>query len=564
MALHLRPRTPSPNSPRRSRQQIRPRVEELEERCLLSADMVMQWNQYALDAVKNDYGNGYTSDEGGPTKTSRALAIVQVAVYDAADAVDPLYAPYLINVKAQPGTSMNAAVAQAAHDALVALFPQQSATFDTELAQSLQGIPPMAAQKGEQLGASVASQILAIRQNDGSNINPVYVPGIYPGQWRPDPLHPTQVPLGPGWGYVTPFAIQSGAQFQVPPPPALTSPQYTAAFDQLKAIGGDGIITATARTSQQTLVGNFWSYDGSPNIGTPPREYNQILEIIAAQEGNSLMQNARLFALANMAMADACIAAWYTKYTYNFWRPVAAIRESDPGTGPTGLGDGNPNTHGDVNWTPLGGAMDNGNPNGPDYTPPFPAYVSGHAGIGAAMFRTVQDFYGTDHIAFSWMSDEYDGMTVDQYGNLRPAVTRHYNTLSQAAYENAQSRIYLGIHWPWDRDDGLAQGTGVADYTIRHVLQPLNGGSAATDSTLATAPAVPSSTGRAVIGPATPLAPSQARLTAAATEGTGRRSGSVVTDGRIVHAAAPAADLAHGLDADGLAARDLLFGLAEW
>ncbi len=454
---------------------FRPALEMLEERCLLSADMVLQWNQHALDAVKNDYNVGQQPDEGGPTRTSRALAIVQAAIYDAADAVIPMYTPYLVHAHAQPGTSVDAAVAQAAHDTLVALYPQQTATFDAELAASLQGIPPVMAMKGEQLGQYVASQILADRQNDGSNINPTYTPGIYPGQWRPDPLHPSQTALGPGWGYVTPFAVQSGAQFQVPPPPALTSQEYTHGFNQVKSLGGDGINTPTKRTAEQTIIGNFWAYDGSPQVGTPPREYNQILEIIATDQGNTLIQNARLFALANMAMADAAISAWFTKYTYNFWRPVAGIRESDPGTGPTGLGDGNPHTHGDVNWTPLGAPMDNGSPNGPNFTPPFPAYTSGHATIGKAMFETVADFYGTDNITFSWMSDEYNGITVDQYGSVRPAITRTYHSLSQAAYENAQSRLYLGIHWPWDRDDGIMQGQEVADYTIQHVLLPLDG-----------------------------------------------------------------------------------------
>ena len=473
MISKTRPRTrgrrPSPFHP----PSARPRIEQLEERCLPSADIVLQWNSHALDAVKNDYNVGGITDEGGPTKTSRALAIVQAAVYDAADAVDRQYAPYLVNIQAKPGTSIVAAISQAAHDTLAALFPHQKGAFDTELVQSLKGIPADAAQKGIQLGHSVAAQILAARANDGSSINAPYTPGIFPGQWRPDPLHPSQTALGPGWGYVTPFAIQSGAQFQAPPPPALTSPTYTAAFDLLKAIGGDGVHTPTVRTPEQTVIGQFWAYDGSPQVGTPPREYNQILQIIAQQEGNTLMQNARLFALANMAMADAAITAWFTKYTYDYWRPVTAIREADPGTGPTGLGDGNPKTHGDIHWTPLGASMDNGSPNGPDYTPPFPAYTSGHAAIGAAMFRTVQDFYQTDHIAFSWMSDEYNGVTVDQYGKVRPAVARHYDTLSQAAYENAESRIYLGIHWPWDRDNGLKQGAAVADYTVRHELQPL-------------------------------------------------------------------------------------------
>jgi PAP2 superfamily len=466
----------NPISPQQtSKGRCNPHVERLEDRCLLSADMVMQWNRYALAAVQNDYNVGQVSDEFGPTMTSRALAIVQAAVYDAAVAIDPIYTPYLFSAEAAPGTSLDAAVAQAAHDTLVALFPQQSTIFDQELALSLEGLPGGPAQLGQELGSAIASEMLLARANDGSSANPVYTPRTEPGQWRPDPMHPTQTALSPGWGAVMPFAILNPAEYLPPPPPALTSRAYTAGFDYLKSIGGDGIITPAIRTPEQTIIGNYWSYDGSPNMGTPPVEYNQIMEVIAQQEGNTVMQNARLFALANMAMADASIAAWNAKYTYNFWRPVAAIRESDPGTGPTGLGDGNPRTHGDVNWTPMGGAMDNGNPNGPYYTPAFPADTSGHAAIGSAMFQVVADFYGTNRISFDWTSDEYDGQTVDQYGFVRPMVTRHYDTLSQAMYENAQSRIYLGIHWPWDRDGGLAQGTAIGDYVFQHILLPAGG-----------------------------------------------------------------------------------------
>src|SRR5262249_36955517 len=197
------------------------------------------------------------------------------------------------------------------------LFPQQTAACDAELVQSLEGIPTQAAQLGEQLGMTVAAQMLAARANDGSGDSMPYTPGMDPGQWRPDPLHLTQTAVTPGWGAVTPFAIQNPAQYQVPVPPALTSSDYTAAFNYLQLIGGDGVITNTIRKPSQTLIGNFWSYDGSPNIGTPPVEYNEIAAIIAQQEGNTPIQNARLFALVNLAMADAGIAAWFTKYTYN-------------------------------------------------------------------------------------------------------------------------------------------------------------------------------------------------------------------------------------------------------
>ncbi len=445
-----------------------PCLELLEARCLLAVDMVLQWNQYALAALQHDYNSaGSPVDEPGPTQSSRALAIVQAAVYDAAVAVNPIYTPYLFSTTALPGTSLDAAVAQAAHDTLVALFPHQAATFDAELTVSLAGLPTVPAEQGEVLGSGIAAEMLAARANDGSSVNPPYTPGTQPGDWQPDPLHPTQKPVGVGWGSVTPFVISSPSAYQVPPPPALNSPQYTAAYNYLKTIGGDGVITPTIRTPEQTVIGNVWSYDGSPGVGTPPVAYNQIVQVIAKQQGNTEMQNARLFALVNLAMADAGVAAWYTKYAYNYWRPVGAIQDA--------AADGNPNTKADANWTPLGGAMDNGNPNGPYYTPPFPAYTSGHAAFGSAMFQVVADFYGTNHISFNWTSDEYDGNTVDQYGFTRPKVTRHYDTLSSAMYENAQSRLYLGIHWPWDRDGGMLQGTEVGNYVFQNALLPVNG-----------------------------------------------------------------------------------------
>src|SRR5262249_22610395 len=154
---------------------------------------------------------------------------------------------------------------------------------------------------------------------------------------------------------------------------------------------------------------------------------NQITRVIAVQQHNTIVQNARLFALVNIAMADAGIGSWESKYTYDFWRPVVAIREADTGTGPTGLGDGNPLTTGDTKWTPLGSPMTNMTMN--NFTPPFPAYPSGHATFGSALFRTIALFYGTDNIPFTFMSDEMNGVTLDNVGNVRPYAPRSFTTL---------------------------------------------------------------------------------------------------------------------------------------
>src|SRR5262249_19809490 len=156
-----------------------------------------------------------------------------------------------------------------------------------------------------------------------------------------------------------PFVMRSGRQFRVPPPPPLTSREYAHAFAEVRRVGGDGITTPTRRTPEQTLIGLYWAYDGTPSLCAPPRLYNQITMTIADRMGTTVIDLARLLGLVNTAMADAGIAIWESKYHYQFWRPVAGIRESDPGTGPTGLGDGNDATVGDPTFTPLGAPASN-------------------------------------------------------------------------------------------------------------------------------------------------------------------------------------------------------------
>jgi hypothetical protein len=187
--------------------------------------------------------------------------------------------------------------------------------------------------------------------------------------------------------------------------------------------------------------------------------------------GTDALELARLLALVNVAMADAGIAVWESKFFYDFWRPIGGIRESDAGTGPTSLGDGNSATVGDPTWMPLGAPASN--LNGPNFTPPFPAYPSGHAGFGGAVFQTLRRFYGTDHISFTFVSDEFNGITKDHNGNVRPLLPRSFKTLSQAEEENGQSRIYLGIHWSFDKTEGIAQGRQVADYVFDHAFVPV-------------------------------------------------------------------------------------------
>jgi hypothetical protein len=292
------------------------------------------------------------------------------------------------------------------------------------------------------------------------------------GHWRQDPISLIPLALGGHWGECIPFVLEASSQFRVPPPPAMKSAEYTAAYNEVKRLGGDGVTTPTQRTAEQTQIGIFWAYDGTPSLCAPPRLYNQIALQIADQMGSSDIEVARLLALVNVAMADAGMAIWESKYFYDFWRPITGIRESDPGSGPTGTGDGNAMTVGDPTWSPLGAPASN--LQGPNFTPPFPAYPSGHAGFGGALFQTLRNFYGTDNIAFTFVSDEFNGVTRSNDGSVRPIIWRSFSSLAQAEEENGQSRIYLGIHWSFDKTEGIAQGRRVANYVFENTFTPLH------------------------------------------------------------------------------------------
>jgi hypothetical protein len=374
---------------------------------------------------------------------------------------------------------MTAAIAQAAHDTLAALFTLQRATFDQHLAGELATIAGGKAKTdGIAVGQQAAAAILALRDptKDGSGIPEPHIGVDYttsndPGKWREDPISQKTIALGAYWGGVKPFVMQSSSQFRVPAPPALDSVEYATAYDEVKAVGGDGVVTPTVRSDEETFIGIFWAYDGTPSLCAPPRFYNQITSHIADQENLDIVQLARLLALANVAMADAAIAIWESKYYYNLWRPVTGIRESDPGTGPTGLGDGNSGTVGDPTFTPLSAPASN--LAGPNFTPPFPSYPSGHAGFGGALFQVLRDYFNNDDIPFTIISDEFNGKTVDNEGNVRPLRPRSFSSFSEAEEENGQSRIYLGIHWAYDKNQGIAQGRQVGDYVFKHAFQPL-------------------------------------------------------------------------------------------
>jgi len=449
-----------------------------------AADTLRYWNRIAVDASGLDHTpvaageSRVFGEQLGPGRASRAMAIVHIAMFDAVNAFDGRYRSYSGIRPAPHGASLDAAIAQAAHNALVAVFPSQQPALDVLLADDLEQIASRdrrAMRLGIAVGRRAAAAIVKRRKHDRSHgddpeMGTEWITNIDPGHWRQDPIATSPIALGAKWGKVRPFVLRSGSQFRAPPPPAMTSAAYTRAFNEVKALGGDGMTTPTERSAEQTQIAIYWAYDGTPSLCAPPRLYNQITAEVS-KRSTDVVELARLFALVNVAMADAGIAIWESKYHYDFWRPVTGIRESDEGTGPTGAGDGNPATFGDPGFVPLGAPASN--LTGPNFTPPFPAYPSGHAGFGGALFQILRRYYETDRVAFTFVSDELNGETIGNDGEVRPFAPRSFASLSEAEEENGQSRIYLGIHWEFDKSVGIAQGRRVANYVFDHAFRPV-------------------------------------------------------------------------------------------
>ncbi len=440
-----------------------------------SFDRLFMWNEIALDTTAIDETpvqpgqHRVFGEQLGPHRTSRAMAIVHIAMFEAVNAITGKYRSYVGLAPASAGVSMDAAIARAAHDTLVWLFASQSPRLDRILARDLASIavPPASLAAGQALGAQAARAIITRRTNDGSQYPELVVGSTFtlhggPGYWSPDPVSQLKTALGATWLGVTPFVLRAASQFRAPPPPALTDDLYTGAFRLTARLGGDTRHgTPTERTGEETFQGVFWAYDGTPALCAPPRLYNQIARSVALQQGmNDVSDAARLFALINTAMADAAIAAWETKYHYQFWRPITAIRSLDQG--------GNKAVRPDPSWYALG-APDT-DAAGPNFTPPFPSYVSGHAVIGGALFQILRHYW-PDHTAFRFVSDEFNGHNFNIYGRLLPRHPLTFASFSEAEHANAESRIYLGIHWQFDADRGITEGNQVGNWVIEHAFQ---------------------------------------------------------------------------------------------
>jgi hypothetical protein len=392
-----------------------------------AADIVTDWNTAALSTIR---GN-----RTSPPSASRALAMLHVAIYDAINGIVRSHEPFIVASRVPASASAGAAASAAAHKVLVTLFPPSAAAFDGILAATLAGLPESPhTRAGIAWGTHVADRILAWRAND--NAEAIVAPplGHGPGSWEPTPPLFASY-LAPHWGFVMPFAMPSGAYFRPLGPPALETAKYAEEYNEMKALGA---AVGSTRTPDQDQIALFWA-DGAGTV-TPPGHWNSIAKDVAETRGNTLPQNARLFALLNVAMADAAIAAWDAKYYFNSWRPVTAIRNGDA--------DGNPATTGDPAWSSFLA------------TPPFPDYVSGHSTFSGAAATVLARFYGTDAIAFNTGSD------------VLPGVTRSFDRFSAAANEAALSRLYGGIHCRAANEDGLESGIQIGEWAFTHVMQP--------------------------------------------------------------------------------------------
>ncbi len=393
-----------------------------------SGQPVIDWNQILLSIVNTP------GAQPANIQPTRNFAILHVAIYDAVNSIDRSHEPYRIAVRAPRDASETAAADAAAHAALVGLYPAMQGTLDSDYASELAKVPDGPAKdEGVRVGETVAHDLLAIRADDGSATPaPPFAPGTSPGSYQPTPPN-FPAPVFTTWGQVRPFVLDSGSQFRTPPPPALTSPEYAAAINEVQSLGS---ATSTTRTPDQTQIGLFWN---------PPIQnfWNAIADQVAAAHQSDLPTTARLFALLNLSFADSAIAFYDSKYTYQLWRPVTAIRAADT--------DGNPATVADPNWLPLVGN-----------TPADPSYPGAHSTISAAGADVLASFYG-DRQRFTVTSPAL------------PGVTRSFTRFSAAALEAGLSRIYAGVHTRLDHVAGAKLGDQVGRFVLANALLPVGG-----------------------------------------------------------------------------------------
>jgi len=402
-----------------------------------SVNPVVQWNRILLSIVRTPGAQPAT------VHPTRSFAILHAAIYDAVNSIDRTYTPYLVRLRGAAGgaprsASQDAAAAAAAHDVLVAMYPSLRAQLDTQQQHSLAHIPDGEHKTaGVRIGQTVAARMLTLRSNDRSDAKPIpYVFGTAPGDYQSTPPNFPPQPQFTHWSRVMPFALQRANQFRPGPPPVLTSDAYSDGFNEVKSFG---VANSTLASADQALTGRFWN-------GAIQNYWNEIAQTASVAHHLTTAQTARLFALLNLTLADAVIAFYDAKYTYNFWRPVTAIRAADT--------DDNPATGADPNWLPEVGKT------GAD-----PSYPGAHGVISAAAAGVLTAFFGRDPFEFSVTSE------------VLPGVERSFRTFGDAAHEASLSRIFGGQHFRFDQTAGERLGREVADFVVagfltrRHVTE---------------------------------------------------------------------------------------------
>lgn len=416
----------------------------------VQADSVTDWNAVAASA---------SPAFGGPPQRSYFVAMAQIAVHDALNSIDPRYATYGVVPLANPGANADAAVAAAAHDVLIAELSRAPetptkaaarATVESQYVAALAAIPASPAKaQGIGAGQAAAASLLAMRSNDGSATpNLPYVLAAGPGVYQSTaPNFP--VPANAGWAMVRPFVLTSNDQFRADPSELfdLTSATYTRDYNEVKSVGS-AAVRGAAPDSEESRIARYWGNGGA--------DWNGVTRTIVPGLGMDRWQHARLFALVEIAEADAGIAVFDTKYTYNFWRPVTAIRWAD---------DGNPATASDPNWLPYLNS------------PPYPDYTCGLTTTSSGALEVLRRFFGTDAVPYTFSA---------------AGITRSFETLSQAAQEGADARVYSGIHFRTGCETGIRMGEKIGRYVILHALKPVKK-MATVQPTATVAPVAPSS-----------------------------------------------------------------------
>ncbi|GAA2401467.1 hypothetical protein GCM10010420_30400 [Streptomyces glaucosporus] len=411
-----------------------------------TTDRVIYWNRVLLDAFRQVGGH--------PGPLTRGGAMLNTALYDVANSISGGGKPYLTDVPEARNrhASLNTALDYAAYHALEGAYPQLD--FSGELADAL-SLPDSSTGShrtfGETLGTKVGKAIVAARADDGSNDTTPYNQVNEPGYWRP--TTPGAQPAGANWGKVKPWVLKSGSQFRPGNPlgfgsmkELLASDEYAEQVNEVKRLGG---ANSTERTAEQTEIARFWANDADGTYKPVGQQYEHAIIIQQSLRPNDTSyRTSKLFALLSVTLADAAISIWDSKYTTNLWRPESAIKLADT--------DYTDKTVADPDWKPLSST-----PAGVHFSPSFPSYSSGHSGIAAAWAGILRAYYGTDNIKFTGTTDDPQAV----------GVTRTFTSLSQAAQEKADSRLYAGVHFRMDNDAALRQGYAIARYVHDNALK---------------------------------------------------------------------------------------------